>query len=276
MKSFALFLAFAATALAATAQTPISPGQTVRGTLSASDRMLDDGSYADVYVMQAEAGQPYTVTLRSSDFDAFVGVSYSGEGQFQAGDDDSAGGTDAELVFAYLAGGPVYIYANSLGQGETGAYMLTVTRGGTDPQYLDWEEQFADDDWEGGEYDEAYFEDMADYAGAPMLARGQTVNGRLGTGSDLFSDGSFFDPYRIQLRRGESVTITMRSSDFDTFLMIGRFEGGVVTEELATDDDSAGGTDARLTFTADRDGVYVIRANALYEGVGGAYRLTVE
>ncbi|MFN3596691.1 MAG: hypothetical protein ACK41D_05415 [Rubricoccaceae bacterium] len=275
MKLFAFLLVCTATAPAAVAQTPITPGQTVQGTLSATDRMLDDGSYADVYTMQAEPGQAYTVTLRSADFDAFVGVSYRPEGAFQAGDDDSGGGTDASLVFAYLGGGTVYIYANSLGEGETGAYRLTVLRGGSDPQYLDWEEQFAGDDWEV-EHEDAYFEDMADYAGAPLLTRGQTVNGHLGTASDLFSDGSLFDPYRIQLRRGQTVTVTMRSSDFDTFLMVGRLDGSVVTEELGSDDDSGGGTDARLSFTADRDGVYIIRANALYEGVGGTYRLTVE
>ena len=57
---------------AAAAQSSIRPGQTVNGNFSAKDARMDDGSHYRCYVIQTEAGQAYTVTLRSSDFDTYL------------------------------------------------------------------------------------------------------------------------------------------------------------------------------------------------------------
>jgi len=110
-------------------------------------------------------------------------------------------------------------------------------------------------------------------AGAQVAIRaGQTVSGALTAQDPKLGDGSYYDGYVYQGRRGERLTITMRSSAFDTYLGIGRGRGTSYTP-LGTDDDGAGGTDSKLEFTLPADGEYVIRANALAADETGAYTL---
>jgi hypothetical protein len=124
-------LAALLTAGAASAQT-ISVGQTVSGTITTSDAVVvEDGSYYDCWVFRAPAGN-YTVDYRSNDFDAFVGV---GRGTdcgvpVEFFNDDGAESLDSHLEFA-TDGGAWFIKANTLEGGETGAYTLTLTAGGT-------------------------------------------------------------------------------------------------------------------------------------------------
>jgi hypothetical protein len=64
----------------------------------------------------------------------------------------------------------------------------------------------------------------------------------------------------------------MRSDAFDTFITVARMENGQA-ELLVRDDDSGGGTNSRAELTVDRDGPIFILANALSEGMGGAYTI---
>ena len=138
MRSTALLMAATAAvatlALAGTAsaQSNIRVGQTVNGSLAASDPKLSaDNSSYDCYVFQAQAGSWYQVDYKSSAFDAFVAV---GQGRNCAVDateanDDGPDGLDSQLVFQTETGGAWFIRANSLEAGETGAYTLTLANG---------------------------------------------------------------------------------------------------------------------------------------------------
>ncbi|HEX8686331.1 MAG TPA: hypothetical protein VF654_07505, partial [Pyrinomonadaceae bacterium] len=118
-------------------------------------------------------------------------------------------------------------------------------------------------------------------AAAPAAAQqfirvGQTVSGRL-DGSDLrLDDGSYYEVWSYRGRAGERLTVTLRSGDFDAYLAFGRLSGGECEGDCETDDDGAGGTDARITATLPADGVYGIRVNTLGEGETGDYTLSVE
>ena len=57
---------------AAAAQSTIRPGQTVTGNFSSKDARMDDGSHYRCYVVQTQAGQAYTVTMQSEDFDTYL------------------------------------------------------------------------------------------------------------------------------------------------------------------------------------------------------------
>ena len=104
------------------------------------------------------------------------------------------------------------------------------------------------------------------------LSIGQTTPGTL-TASDAKSeDNSLYDDYTVRLSAGQGLEAFMASSAFDAFLHIGRGTG-TTFEQLKTDDDSGGGTDARVRFAAPADGVYTVRANALNESMSGAYSL---
>jgi len=124
-------LAALLTAGTATAQS-ISVGQTVSGTISTSDAIVEeDGSHYDCWVFTAAAGN-YTVDYRSDAFDAFVGVGRGSDCTVPVEfyNDDGAASLDSHLEFA-TDGGTWFIKANTLEGGETGDYTLTLVAGGT-------------------------------------------------------------------------------------------------------------------------------------------------
>jgi hypothetical protein len=61
-----------------------------------------------------------------------------------------------------------------------------------------------------------------------------------------------WDEYKIALRAGQTVTITLESTTFDAELWL--FDSNF--SYVAHDDDGGGGTNARIVFTASVAGVY--------------------
>jgi hypothetical protein len=106
------------------------------------------------------------------------------------------------------------------------------------------------------------------------IAVGQTLRGTLSESSPTLDDGSHYATYTIAGTSGQTVTITLRSEDFDAYLSVGRMSGGEYSA-IETDDDGAGGTDAQVTLTFPSTGSYVIRANTLSEGETGDFTLQV-
>lgn len=240
--------AFLLAAAPAAAQGTLAIGQTVRGELTPSDPRLSDGSHYDLWRFQGSAGQRVVVTLRSDQFDAFLVVgATAGDActECEADDDGAGEGTNSRVRMTLPRTGTYEIRANSLMEGETGAYTLTL--------------------------DEA----PPVRAGGEIRA-GQTVSGSLDEGDQTTDDGSFFELWTYRGRPGERIVITLRSGDFDTFLGWGRLVSGSY-DQLDSDDDGLGeGTDSWLEVTPGDDGVYHIRASALFPGETGAYTLTVE
>ena len=110
-------------------------------------------------------------------------------------------------------------------------------------------------------------------AQAQPLARGQVVHGTIAEGDPKLADGHLYDVYSFDADPGEIVTITVRSPQFDTYAVLAR-SSGVITEELATDDDGAGGTDSRVVHTLDAGGSYLVIVRGLSAEARGPY--TVE
>jgi hypothetical protein len=238
----------------------ISVGQTVNGALSSSDPKADDDSYYQLWSFQGRAGQTVTIDLKSSAFDAYLAVGRLNNGSFDENDsdDDGGGGTDARIVFTPSADGTYAIRANTLAAGETGAYTLSVTAGGT-PTAHDQDDSSSDD-------------------AAPSIVgsirAGQTVQGTLSSGDPRMGDASFYRDYRYEGRAGEKVTVTLRSSAFDAYLHVGRLQDGRFVS-IDTDDDGAGGNDSKVELTLPATGTYLFRANTLVGGATGAFTLTV-
>lgn len=248
-RSAAALLALAAAAPLA-AQTPIGFGQTVTGTLAAGDLVAGDDTYYDEYVFAARHGERATVILRSDDFDAYLSLGQRQDGDWLLldGNDDGGGGTDSRVDAVIAGDGTFVIRANTLSAGESGRYTLSLESG-------------------------------APPAPAPApttvaLRPGQSVTGILGAGDALALDDSYYDLYSLSGDPGEPVTITLRSDDFDAWLTVGRLEGDV-WQETDSDDDGAGGTDARLVTGLPPSGLLLIRANTLVAGENGGYTLTI-
>ena len=105
-------------------------GASVTGRITSSDARLADGSAFDRWTYNAQAGERVTFTLRSSAFDAYLGVAQERNGQTRmlGRDDDSAGGTDAQLTVTFPEAEVYSVVANTLRPGEAGAYTLQATR----------------------------------------------------------------------------------------------------------------------------------------------------
>ncbi|HEU0076419.1 MAG TPA: PPC domain-containing protein [Longimicrobiaceae bacterium] len=232
---------------AAGAQTPIRVGQTVEGRLTTESRKApEDQSFYDLYTFTGRRGERVRFTLRSKDFDAYLNVGRTDKsGGFESldTDDDGAGGTDARVELTLPADGAYAIRATTLNAGDSGAYTLQVEQG---------------------------------VAPAPPVLRpitvGQTVSGDLGGSDPKLDDNSFYDLYTFQARAGDGVTATLRSSEFDAFLVLGRMRGEEF-EEIDSDDDNGGGSDARVSATLSEAGTYTLRANSLRGDQTGAYTL---
>lgn len=124
------------------------------------------------------------------------------------------------------------------------------------------------DDAGGGELASGRSRPGAIRVGAPAL------HGVLEAGDAAFSDGGFFDLYHFQARRGQRLTVTLRSEDFDAYLRVAHARAADDVDWLGEDDDGGIGTNARLTVTAPADGEYWIAVSA-YDEAPGAYELAV-
>ena len=58
------------------------------------------------------------------------------------------------------------------------------------------------------------------------------------------ADGGIYEYRSFYARRGQRVTVTQRSSEFDSYLSVGQLNNEVY-REIASDDDSGGGTSAQ-------------------------------
>lgn len=268
----------------APAQT-IRAGTPVRGRLSDADALMTDRTAFAAWFYQGRAGERITITMRSSDFDAFLHVGRQGGSNSLETNDDGGGGTDAQIVVVLPSDGVYVIVANMLRAGGSGAYTLEVTSAsgagagatsGFNPATSSGKGRPPVD---AGAAPAAAMARMSAPAAlalptnaARRITVGTPVTGTLGASSATMSDNSPFDAWFIEGRAGERVIITMRATGFDAYLHVGR-QGG--DRALATDDDSGGGTDAQLSFTFPATGTYVILANTFAAGASGSYRLEV-
>ncbi|WP_293128288.1 tetratricopeptide repeat protein [Microcoleus sp. bin38.metabat.b11b12b14.051] len=100
------------------------------------------------------------------------------------------------------------------------------------------------------------------------------TNGSLipGKSSALPSDGSLYELHTFKGRAGQSVTITVESSDFDTYVVILDSQGKKLAEN---DDISKSNSNSAVTLTLPATGTYRVAVNAVNKGDRGRYNLTV-
>jgi hypothetical protein len=92
--------------------------------------MLGDSSFFNQYAYRGNPGDRLRITLTSTEFDAYLrwGRVQDGWVEAEAYDDDSGGGTNAQLEVTVGGTGVYAVQANSFSAGQTGAYSLTVER----------------------------------------------------------------------------------------------------------------------------------------------------
>lgn len=101
---------------------------------------------------------------------------------------------------------------------------------------------------------------------------GATVQGRLETGDQQMNDGTWADVWQFQGFGGQTVTLELRSEEFDTYLQLLDGAGN----RLAEDDDSLGDLDSRILYTLPATGTYQLVVNNFGDTRrAGIYTLTL-
>lgn len=103
------------------------------------------------------------------------------------------------------------------------------------------------------------------------LPVGNRQTSSLDASDPTLDDGSHVELWTIELQAGQQVTITMRSREFDTMLLMMQVDNPQFTAE--NDDFEDGSTDSRITFRAPATGAYGILANSFEGGARGSYTL---
>lgn len=221
----------------------LAVGDAKTGLLEPGDEQAGDGPFQDRWVFQARQGQRYRVEMSSSDLDSYLTI-VGPDGQIVAANDD-ANGRDAIATFtASTAGRYAALTSNYGDQVRFGTYRVTLA------------------------------EAAAATGSAALRGIGGdvTVEGRLEDGDSMMGNG-FVDVYSYTPERAGTVTIDLRSTEFDALLTIESEEG----TELARDDDSGGERNSRLTFTMSAGTRYRIRVSTFgtSQRSVGAYTLSV-
>jgi hypothetical protein len=237
----------------AAAQQRLPPGAAVQGDLSRGDGQLDSGEFIDVYEVEGRAGEPLSVTMRSTDFDAYLMI--HGPGDYAEENDDlGVDGTNAALDVRLPASGTYRITATSYEPGESGRYSLNL--GGSS----------------GGRPEAIGNARGQMNAGGGTLQPGRTESGSLAQGDRRLPAGEFIDAWELPVRRGETYDVSLEASEFDAYLMV-RGSGGL-SEDNDDDPGQRGSRNSRLTFTAAADGVVDISATSFGSNETGRYQIT--
>ncbi|MBL8557348.1 MAG: pre-peptidase C-terminal domain-containing protein [Hyphomonadaceae bacterium] len=230
--------------------TPITIGSTVSGTLADGGGRLEDGDklYA-LYTFTAKKGDRIALSTAATAFDSMVELGRTVNGAFEsiASDDDSGGDNNARLLQVLPDDGEYTVRVIGFDKDAKGDFTLK-------------------------------FEALPAPGPAPRakaIRKGQVIRGELNDRSAQLDSFRPYDYYSIRGRAGETVTIIMRSEAFDAFLDVGAMTPGGFAV-VASDDDGAGGTNAKVEFTFSSTGTVIIRTSALQGGRNGAFSLSVE
>ncbi|MEE8134570.1 MAG: hypothetical protein V3T56_05910 [Gemmatimonadales bacterium] len=202
----------------------IGYGETVSDFLTADDPIFDaDGTSYKIYLFEGGAGDTVTIHLLSADFNAQLIVVDSSYNPL-ADDRDSGGHCNAYLT-TILPDSSVYVvYVNATDPGELGQYQFTVQSG----------EQPADSD--------APCRGYLGHRG--MIWVGGAVEGTFGPDNSTIRD-EYFDVWLLPTTNGQVFTVDLVSEDVDPALILVRG----FTEAVTSNDDGAGGCNARVVHT---------------------------
>ena len=233
----------------------LSTGSAETGSLGADDPTVRD-EYADAWSLNGQAGETFTITMESDEFDPYLYL-VNATGVLDS-NDDGAGSQNSRITATLSGDGPFVVVATAYsGSGE---YTIRVEAGAVADDYFDSSSsfEFLDPDYldlptEGREL-------SADSAG----------NGQLGS-EDPMVDGKYAEAWSLTGEALETITITMESNDFDTYLYLTDATGIV-----DYNDDGGSGTDSQITATLSGFGPYTVVATA-YSGSGsGQYTIRAD
>ena len=228
----------------------------VRGALREDDKRTSAGWIADAWEVPARAGEPLSIRMASTAFDAFVAV-VEPDGWVSYNDD--LDGSHAGIDFVPLVDGTVLVFATSSGENRVGEYALWASSG--TPVAAQWPDPEPSDPVPPA--------DQAVWLDGGPVSPGTTVGGQLAEGDATRSSGTFYDSYSVDVEAGRALTIRCQSSDFDAALTSTDPSGGL------HESDDVHGTDPGLHWVVATGGRVQIFVTSAAPGETGRYTLSV-
>lgn len=218
----------------------------VAGALEPIDCFLVlDSTYADYYRVEVASARGLALRQTSTSIDALLYV-FDADGILVGGNDDVADGDLNAEVRMHLGPGRYSVVATSYDFDDTGPYAFGSVEGAAS---------------------DLCRQNVFVTAGASAAA---ALNANDCTGQD--ATGTYYgDFYLVRVRRGVTLTATMRSTAMNAKLELYTLDGSFA----AQDDNGAGGTDARVAYPSPLDQFYVLIATTATPAQSGAYTLDV-
>ena len=239
-------------------QIPI--GTTVQGELTAGDPTLSDGSHYKMFTFMGTAGETVQIDLMSTAFDAYLYLRNS-SGQNVATDDDSGGNLNARIIRTLPYTGMYQILANTLRAGMYGPFTLEIQNAQTGGPVVT--------SLQPGQVTNMPSVNAIGMVG--QIGLNQQVQNTLVAGGASWNNKPIH-VYGYQCQPGQSAQIDILSS-WDNYLIV--FDPNGV--EVAHDDDSGEGLNARLRFSCPTAGQYRLGVTTgLASTTPGSYTLQVQ
>jgi hypothetical protein len=219
-------------------------GSTTNGQLALQDCQLSDGTFVDFYSITVPSAGTYVFNQSAAHFDTFAALLTEG-GTLIGLNDDVGSDTTRSAIKAILPAGNFIFAANSFSPGVTGAYSIS------------------------SQASSAHITGCEDVFTVRSVSTSQSLQS-----TDCALNGIFGDEYVIVLFAGQPVTVTMTSSDVDSYLEI--HSASDLTILASNDDSDATTRNATVVFTPTTSDFYVITARTNTPGATGAYSLTIQ
>jgi len=190
--------------------------QLERGTLASGDETLTNGEYLDVFTFEGLPGQHARIDVSSLAFVTYLIL--TGPGELQKDNDDTEDAPGHSIVEFDLSDSGTYsAIVTSYSAGETGDYELSIELSDTATGSTG--------------------EDNPGQRDVRRLTSGQSLSGRLEAGDSTLDDGEYSDIFTFDGQAGQTISVELASSDFDTYI-------GLVlpSDEVLENDDYEGST----------------------------------
>ncbi len=223
----------------------IAVDQSLQGELTAESPKHTDGTPYQSFIFDGQTGQSITIDMTSKDFDAYLVLRRAGSSEDIVADDDGGGGTNAQIFYTLPQAGAYEIRANAVSASARGRFTLKVSKG------------------------------VAERKPAPTpIVYGRVVRGELKPGGGRDATGLFYDAFTFSGQKGDKVTISAVSGDFDPVLYLGDINRPRQDQWLeSNDDETSGGTDSLIQVVLPADGTYEIHLVSYNAGEAGHYTL---
>lgn len=116
--------------------------------------------------------------------------------------------------------------------------------------------------------------DSLQYTGTGLVL-GQVQTGELLDTHPQMNDGTHADCYQLETTEGQSYSVTLRSDDFDSYLLVGVGFCQDVLLQYENDDFEDDTLDSQIVFSADYP-FYSVYVNTFEPGATGNYSLIAE